>query len=60
MMPSVMFNEDRIKPFVRDRHAARDKTQTHRQIHRTNFRQSQIQTHATDRERVENMQNMSM
>jgi hypothetical protein len=48
-MPSVMFNEDRTKPFVRDRHTARDSTHRHRQIHKTNFRQSQIHTHAIDK-----------
>jgi hypothetical protein len=55
-MLSVLFSEDRAKPFVRDTHRDTDirgKTQIPGQIQKTASVQAQIKTNSTGRQRTE-------
>lgn len=57
LMLSVLFNKDRIRLFVSNRHTRND-GDTHKgtdPYHKTAFRQAQIQIHTTDGQGLEDM-----
>lgn len=56
LMLSKSLSKDEAKPFVKDRHTPHRRTDRVRdkQIPKRAFRQAQIQSHTTDRQRTDN------